>query len=366
MTDEVISGRRSATVLPRGRILGVSYLTAVGLMLFGFAFFELLVRLTAPEKGALEEIIVLLVGMFLAGTILWIGFWLYRKPLSDEHTLEVSKWGALGLTIPTGVVLALALNETTLIGSGPFIATLGAGGVTGALYGTVTALNAEAERVRRLHQRNQVLQRVFRHNIRNGMNVVQGYSRLLSEDLDEENKRLARKIEREARSVVDLADIARGFETIEDVDEQVPIDLVDIVSEVIETLTEYYPEVEIETDLPAANYVQADDAIEIAVWNLLEFAIHRSSDAPVSVRVTEDEGKVKLTVIDRGTPISEEAMRILERGSEAPLEHMDGVDLWVVKWLFETLGAELHIGSNDATGMRAAVVFDDHGRKSTL
>ena len=187
---------------PSRRELGVAYLVAVGLLFLGFGLYAVAVAVGRPGLPGLGTALVLASGVVLA-----------VRPTAPELTVG-----------------------------------LAAGGVVGSLYGAVAALEAEHSRVDALYRRNLVLQRVFRHNIRNGM------------------------IEREARAVVDL---------------------VPVVTDLRETLTEYYPEASFEPDFPASAWVAADGSVEIAVWHLLEFAIHRSGDTPVDVSLYSLQGSAK-------------------------------------------------------------------------
>ncbi len=339
------------------RELGVAYLAAVGLLFLAFGLYEVGVVMARAGPPDLGRSVVLAVGVVLSASLLAIGGWLYRSPLSDEHALAVSRWGALGLTVPTAVV-AVAMASGLAVGptAPELTVALATGGVVGSLYGTVRALEAERDRVDALYRRNLVLQRVFRHNIRNGMNVVRGYAQLLSRSDGADHSDLAEKIDREAHAVVDLADVTRDLTDVERVGNLEPVDLVPLVTDLTETLSEYYPEASFELELPETAWVAADGSVEIAIWHLLEFAIHRSRDGTVAVSLeTGDDGTV-LSVADDGRPLASEAIAALEREEEAPLEHLDGMDLWVVKWLVGSLGGELTV-ENVEDGVRVRVAF---------
>lgn len=344
------------TLTPSRRELGVVYLGAIGCLFFAFGVSQF-VTSARPDPPDVGTVVFFGTNLVLAGGLVGVGGWLYTSPLSDERALDVAKWSAVGLTVPTLVVfVAMAFDPGMGDATGHLTMAFATGGVVGALYGSVNALEGEHERVKTLHQRNQVLQRVFRHNIRNGMNVVEGYSQLLGQDAGGDRGEIAEKIQREARAVVDLADVTRNL-TIDGNGESAPVDLVSVVTELLETLEEYYPAATFETDLPEEAWVAADASVEIALWHLLEFEIHRESASPVSIAVSEGD-RVTLTIADTGADLAPEVIDALEGGDERPLEHHDGMELWVVKWLVETLGGEFTVRRNDPRGVRTRIAFD--------
>jgi two-component system OmpR family sensor kinase len=343
----------------RRRDIGVAYLSAIGLLFFGFSGVQLwrvLRETTAPAVGA---VIGVLTNLVIAATLLAVAGWLYLGPLNSEQTFEVSKWGALGLTVPTLIIfVAVPFDVPVGEATDPLITAFTTGGLVGSLYGSVNALSDEKERVDTLYHRNQVLQRVFRHNIRNKLNVVQGYAGMLARDNDGQQQEMAETIERNARSVVDLADVARNLDSIEDGDGQDSVDLATIVDEVLTTLERYYPDTDFETDVPDTAWVAVDPSVEIAIWHLLEFEIQRVSASPITVSVTDDRTDgVTLTVTDTGEDLSESVLTALTNEEETPLAHLDGMDLWVVKWLVESIGGEMDAGRNDPTGARIELTF---------
>lgn len=75
-----------------------------------------------------------------------------------------------------GVVLATVQNRPPIERRFPqvFVNAVAAGGVIGLLFGTVTVLRSANETARILDQRNQVLNRVLRHDLRDDMAVILG------------------------------------------------------------------------------------------------------------------------------------------------------------------------------------------------
>ncbi|MHB9288834.1 sensor histidine kinase [Halobacteriales archaeon Cl-PHB] len=347
-----------------GQELGVAYLAAVGLLLCGFSVAGLAGALTGGLDAG--SAVGHATSLFLAVALLAVTGWLYAGDLAADRVLSVAMWAALGLTGPTVLVVgALVLSPAVGLGSAEVTTALGATGVVGALYGTTRAVEAERDHVALLYQRNDVLLRVLRHNIRNGMNVVRGYSSLLAEHTEGQQADWADTIAREARSVVDLADVARDVDAAVDAETDEPVDFAALVADLRQTLGEYYPEARFEVEAPERAVARADGTVEVAVWHLFEFAIHRSEGTPVTVTVTADDDAIELTVADEGEPLSEDLLTVLETGTERPLEHLDGMDLWAVRWLVETVGGSVEVARNDPRGTEVTLTFDAAGQTTS-
>jgi len=333
--------------LPEKRDLGVIYLIGVGFVLTVMVFREAF----GVSSPSLDQLLSLAAGFFLAVGLIAVGYWLMQSPLGDQRVLVVSEWGALGMAVPTVILVVgmifLPLQPT----AGLLVTVIGAGGIVGSLVGSVKALEDEHHNLNQLYRRNKVLQRVLRHNIRNGMTVVQGYADLLQDDLEGTRADMVETIDREAGSIVELSEMARNLDSLERANHRRPMEVTDVVDELIEGLLRNYPEANLDTSIPDNVYVLADNFIELAVWEILEYAIRNAERDPIEIDVSEQpEGTVELTVRDNGNPINSDALDALERGSETQLQHLDGMELWVAKWLIENVGGDIDFETGKDTG----------------
>ena len=321
-------------LVPPKRDLGVIYLIGVGFV-FTVVVFREAFGVSSPS---LEQLLSLTAGFLLAVGLIAVGYWLLQSPLGDERVLVVAEWGALGMALPTTIVVVgmifLPLGPTP----GLLVTVIGAGGIVGSLVGSVKALEDEHRNLNHLYRRNKVLQRVLRHNIRNGMTVVQGYADLLEEDLDGAKVDMVKTINREAGSIVDLSEMARNLDSLESANYRRPMDVSAIIDELIDGLLRNYPEATLETAVPRDVYVLANNFIELALWETLEYAIRNADGQPIRIEVDDDAGgRVAIDIGHDGNPISTDALQALERGSETQLQHLDGMELWVAKWLIENV-----------------------------
>lgn len=344
--------------LPSKRDLGVVYLVGVG-FIFTVVVFREAFGVAAPS---LEQLLSLTAGFFLAVGLIAVGYWLFQSPLGDARVLVVSEWGALGMAIPTSIIvlgmLVLPLQPT----AGLLVTVIGAGGIVGSLVGAVKALEEEHQRLNELYRRNKVLQRVLRHNIRNGMTVVQGYADLLEEDLEGSRVDMVKHIRQEAGSIVDLSEMARNIDSLEEDQYRRPMAVDEIIDELVDGLHRNYPTARIETDIPDKVRVEADNFIELALWELLEYAIRNTNHTPVEVTVSRPGPEaVQISISEDESQLSDAALAALERGSETQMQHLDGMELWVAKWLVENMGGTIEFEQLEPAGTEMQITLSAAG-----
>lgn len=219
--------------------------------------------------------------------------------------------------------------------------------------GTVLA-GHDVTDLREQQRRISVLDRVLRHNLRNRMGVIMGYATDLAAHADPEVARLGSTIEESAAGLLQLGESARKFETVVSggSEQTATVDIVEQVETVVEEARFDHPSVDLVVEAPESATARAHQGFEIAMEEVLENAIaHSDREAPtVRVEVTAGPDDVEVRVIDDGPGIDEIDRRALMRGSETPLEHSQGLGLWLVRWTVESVGGAIHIGDNDPRG----------------
>ena len=236
-----------------------------------------------------------------------------------------------------------------------------AGGDGPAADGTVVVGRVEDLREGRQQDRKlNVLNRVLRHNIRNQVNVVLGKASLLQETDDESHRTAARKIEEMSEEIINISDKARRAQQHIDVpvDAECRIDLVEPTEQAVRTFEISEPAATVRTDLPARAPARAPPSVDIAIQELLENAVVHSDAAEPAATVTVEAGETRtlLRVEDDCEPIPPEVQETIGRGSEQPLHHNDGLGLWIVKWITESVDGTLSFARRD----------DDSGNVVTL
>ncbi|OYR41098.1 histidine kinase [Halorubrum sp. Ib24] len=207
-------------------------------------------------------------------------------------------------------------------------------------------------------ERLAVLTRVLRHNFRNDLNVVTGFTQRAIGEV--EDPTLAAELER----VVDTAErLLRVGETSRRVERLLadrptprPTDLADEVEEALVTVpSELRDRADIEVDVPEGITVSAVGYLAEAIAELVDNAIrHGDADRPsVTVTAAElpSESWTSLVVADDGPGIPPVERAVLT-GEETPLEHASGLGLWYVNWIVSAGGGGFDIGESKAGGTR--------------
>ena len=205
-------------------------------------------------------------------------------------------------------------------------------------------------------QRLAVLDRLLRHNLRNRMNVIRGYAEEIAAAGDGPAGAAATHITEAADDLLRLVDRIRAFRgvVVADDDELETVDLVSVLSEaardIAESRTGTEAEAEAEAgvgagvtlDLPERAPVQAHRTLPEGVSELLR---HAAGDEGVTaaLRVDDEADTVSLTVRDCGGTIPPGELRVLAGARETALDHLEGIELWLVRWAVEHSGGEFAV-----------------------
>ena len=218
-------------------------------------------------------------------------------------------------------------------------------------------LHAEHERTRQLSSRLTILNRVFRHDIRNAVNVILGYATHVRKGRIDRGQARAR-IDAKARELQEMSDCARRFEWLLDRETATtrPIDIGASLRTKASALAS--EGVTVETTIPESVEVRSTPLIEEAMDELLSNAVEHN-DAPtprlaIVVRLPEDNDgacdTVTIEVRDNGPGIPEHELDVLERGHETELRHSSGLGLWFVHWVVDASNGRLTFDRNSPRG----------------
>ncbi len=212
------------------------------------------------------------------------------------------------------------------------------------------------------------LHRLFRHNVRNRMNVVVGNANRLRERGSGEVEEIAESIKTVGDRFVETSEKIRQITRILKNGVGSEVETTD-VSGVVRTLVEQYreetPDETFETDIEAGVRIKGDSSIRVAVDNLLENAIQHAGEAPtlrVSVRqrragTGSGVGTAEIVVEDDGPGIPDnERVVAADPDAQSQLEHGSGLGLHLINQTVGVYGGEFEIDSRaDGDGTRASI-----------
>jgi signal transduction histidine kinase len=350
-----------STLLSR-RAFGGGYLVGTGVT-FGVI---LLVRLVRFEGGPPMIQFATFTGAVAAVSLVVTGYWIARGALSDRQVWRLCQFGGVGIGAVTlaGVGIAVGGVGTPAgrLTADVLVSNAALGGLAGVSVAGAREFHRDRQRVRRLEQRNAVLGRILRHNVRNDVNVIVGTVESMQPTARGRQGQWLDRIERRAGRLLSLSENARRIAgTLDGRDRPVyPVDLVPVIERTIDAVRTANPDVSIETDLPSRAIVRADGLLPVVVENIVENAVVHPEEATVSITIehvtVDGSSRVRLTVSDDGPGIPDHEIEVLERGEETPLEHGSGLGLWLVTWLLERYGGDVAVDTADGSTVRADFV----------
>ncbi|MFC7079585.1 histidine kinase N-terminal 7TM domain-containing protein [Halorussus caseinilyticus] len=209
---------------------------------------------------------------------------------------------------------------------------------------------------RRRKQRLEVLNRVLRHNLRNDMTKITGYTELIRDGADDPAiERHAETVLENGRGLVALGEKAREFErAMDDETDRQRVEVASLAEDVAADLRSAYPDGRVEVRVPENLELHTDPAVlRLLLANLAENGLEHGTDAPrVEIRLAElddDSRSAVLEVRDDGPGIPDHEVEVVTGGEEGDLQHGSGLGLWVVKWSASALGGDVSFDRDDGT-----------------
>ncbi|WP_312911446.1 PAS domain S-box protein [Natronosalvus caseinilyticus] len=226
-------------------------------------------------------------------------------------------------------------------------------GSTDRAFGLYTDITAQKQHQKRV----EILNRVLRHDLRNGMNIINGCAEMLAEVVEDEADRdFAEAIQERAGELISLAEKTRAVERTLDRDGAAtgPVDVVDCVETALDRIDTEYPSVDVDCTLPDRAHARADELLADAIFHVLENAIEHSDRAEPTIEIgleVDDDDTLTLTVADDGPGIPGEERALLQEDEEiTQLRHASGLGLWLVNWVITQSGGQLTFQENDPRG----------------
>ena len=203
-------------------------------------------------------------------------------------------------------------------------------------------------------QRLNVLNRVFRHDVRTETNLIQGYAEQVRADPTDEHA--ISVIEQSAARMLELSERTRtAGELFDPTEQSVSAPLGEIVDEVVEDARSLGSDVCVDVD-PVPE-VRVSEVLRVVLMNLCSNAVrHNDAETPwVGIEASVADGWVEVTVADDGPGIEPTEYDVLKRGTETPLRHGSGIGLWIVKWGVDHLGGRISFERREPCGTAVTV-----------
>ncbi|MFC6953955.1 PAS domain S-box protein [Halorubellus litoreus] len=208
-------------------------------------------------------------------------------------------------------------------------------------------------------KRVEILNRVLRHDLRNGMNIIKGSAEMLQDAVtDSTAAGYADQVIERADDLLGLAEKTRAVERTLDRDTQAtgPVSVTESVETSAARIREEYPDAVIDVDVTADVAVRADDMLRTAIYHVMENAVeHNDSSTPtVTVRAEyagDRDDMLRLQVADDGPGIPDTERELIGEEREiTQLRHASGLGLWLVDWVVSQSGGSIEFEANEPRG----------------
>ena len=232
-----------------------------------------------------------------------------------------------------------------------FAASLGAAvGSRGSLY--AVKADEQLTEAQELATLLSINDRVLRHNLRNELSVALGYLDGIEGEDREEIADRAGTVRDHLKDLVETSERTRRIASIWRTDTLHSTDLVSVVTERVAQLNTEESEATVRTDLPDDCVVRAHPALPLAIEEALRNAVeHNPEGVTIAVRLRRrDDGDVALDIADTGRGIPPNERRTLRNAEETPLEHTEGLGLWMIYWAVTRSGGTVAFEENEPRG----------------
>lgn len=213
------------------------------------------------------------------------------------------------------------------------------------------------EQVERQRDELSLLHRVFRHNLRNTLNVIRGHIDLAREQVEEETvARRCELVHTMSQEILEYTEQARRIRMVSESEaEPERFDLAETVAESLRDHPLVTEDVDLTVEVPADTEVRMNPMFIEALRELVTNALkHSESESPL-LRIDLDPAgetstSVCLRIRDNGPGLPPSELESLRAEREGQLLHATGMGLWFVDWVVTHSGGELRIETDNSTG----------------
>lgn len=207
---------------------------------------------------------------------------------------------------------------------------------------------------RERQQQLGVLDRVLRHNLRNGMNVIRGRAETIQSATEDEVAASAGQIVDKSDQLIGTAEKEQRItKLLREEPIQKEIELCDSLQHVVSSVRSEHPDAAVAVDCPDDVTVHATTQFAEAIRELVTNAItHNDSSSPeVTLTATRTDETVRIEIADNGPRIPEMERDLLRKEAEqTPLYHGSGLGLWLVQLILSRSGGSVVFEENSPAG----------------
>ncbi|AUG47841.1 histidine kinase [Haloarcula taiwanensis] len=218
----------------------------------------------------------------------------------------------------------------------------------------VTDISEQKQREQRL----MVLNRLFRHNIRNDVTVIRGHLDLLSDERQSEHiDIIADRIE----DIRSLSEAAQQIEQLQHSDEteRRTFDPSALLCDRIGRLRTEQATLALRQDVRVTGRVVGHELLPYALDNVLDNAVeHNDAETPridVTAEPASGSDRVIFRIADNGPGLPDTEQSVLTTGTETPLAHSTGTGLWLTQWIVRESDGSISVSESRFGGTEVEI-----------
>lgn len=200
---------------------------------------------------------------------------------------------------------------------------------------------------------------ILRHDVLNGMTVIQGRTELLAEDLEGAQLRDAETILKWCDDIVEI--VQRVRTTIDTLtgESDVQLESVELTGTIraeLDRVRKTHPDVTFETSLPDSVTVRATELLGEVLGNVLTNAVHHNDTDGLRVSITAsrepERNTATVRVADNGSGVPDEAKEAIFRRDETghAKSSGSGFGLFFVDSMVDEYGGDVRVEDNEMGG----------------
>jgi len=188
-----------------------------------------------------------------------------------------------------------------------------------------------------------VLHRVLRHNLRNDISVIRGYTEHMADQVDDDS--VGETVLNHIDDLINLSQKARELEEVVTTKtERQSTKIGTLIEEIAAEISQEYPKASIAVEYDNEIQGRVLQNFDRAIEELIENAVKHTSDNPsVTVAIDSVPNGIEIQISDNGSGLPAAEAEVLNSGVETPLTHGSGLGLWLAHWIVSS-----HDGSIDS------------------
>ncbi len=225
----------------------------------------------------------------------------------------------------------------------------------------IIVTSRDITRAKEAEKRQEFLHSLLRHDLRNKIQIIQGYLQFLEDtDVSEDQKEYLNKAIKATRNGYDLIEEVRDLRKTEQEQKILEVNVGAMIRKVINDNIERAEEKDIEIKYERKDLtVGGGPLLRPLFENLILNGVQHSGGEVVNVWMREENGKVRVVVEDDGKGIVDKnKSKIFDQSWSGKDSRGSGLGLHLVKKITETYGGDVDIKDSELGGARFDVLLE--------